>query len=70
MKFKCKRKLSTNVSRLCSSDKIPTSTASQIHQYLYVLSRFMGVTNKQGLDWMIAFIDPSFIITRNHNKLR
>jgi hypothetical protein len=37
---------------------------------LYVMSRFMGVTNKRGLDWMIGFTDHSFTITRNTINLQ
>jgi hypothetical protein len=36
----------------------------------FVLSRFMGVTNRWVLYWMIWFTDHSFAITRNHNKLQ
>jgi hypothetical protein len=35
-----------------------------------MLSRFIGVTNKRGLDRMVGFIYHSFTITRNHNQLQ
>jgi hypothetical protein len=37
---------------------------------LKTIFTYIGVTNKQGLDWMIGFIDHSLTITRNHINLQ
>jgi hypothetical protein len=35
-----------------------------------ILSRFMGMTNKRGLDRMVRFFYHSSTITRYHNQLQ